>query len=95
MNIHSPKRRSRLTTKCQVTIPQEVRKALGLKALDFVDFEIDGEGTARIVKTDPAIEREEWLRRVKEVREKFKLQDPFAGMDGLEYQRWIRESPEV
>jgi hypothetical protein len=36
------------------------------------------------------------LKRLNEVRAEFKLQDPFAGMDGLEYQRWIRgDGPEV
>jgi AbrB family looped-hinge helix DNA binding protein len=78
-----------------VTIPKEIRDALGLKASDIVEFQLDDEGNARIAKADSAIEREEWLRRVEEVRRKFKMQDPFAGMDGLEYQRWIRESPEV
>ncbi len=95
MNYQSPKRRSRLTSKCQVTIPKEIRDVLGLKALDLVEFEIDDNGNARIVKADAKVQKDEWLQRVKEVREKFKLQDPFAGMDGLEYQRWIRESPEV
>jgi len=38
----------------------------------------------------------DWLKRLNEVRAEFKLQDPFAGMDGLEYQRWIRgDGPEV
>jgi AbrB family looped-hinge helix DNA binding protein len=95
MKHETPKRQSRLTSKCQVTIPKEIRDVLGLKALDMVDFDIDAEGKVRIVKSDIAARRNEWLKRVKEVRQKFKLQDPFAGMDGLEYQRWIRESPEV
>ena len=95
MTFEPSSRRSRLTSKCQVTIPKDVRDALGLKASDVVEFQLDQEGTARIVKADPAVGKEDWLDRVAEVRRKFKLQDPFGGMDGLEYQRWIRESPEV
>ena len=95
MNAPSSPRPSRLTSKCQVTIPKGVREALGVKAQDFVDFAVDCDGTVRLVKSAPSVPREEWLRRVAEVQRKFKLQDPFAGMDGLEYQRWIRESPEV
>jgi len=95
MNDQAHPRPSRLTSKCQVTIPKGVREALGIKALDFVDFAVDADGTVRLVKTELPALKEEWLRRVAEVRKKFKLQDQFAGMDGLEYQRWIRESPEV
>ena len=100
MNYHSPKRRSRLTTKCQVTIPKEVREALGLKALDLVDFEFDDEGNARLLKADDGsqVERKkaEWLNRLGEVRSKFKLKDEVAGMGGLECQRWIGgDGPEV
>lgn len=100
MNYHSPKRRSRLTSKCQVTIPKEVRDALGLKALDLVDFELDEDGNARILKADDRrqidTKKADWLDRLAEVRAKFKLKDEFAGMDGLEYQRWIRgDGPEV
>ncbi len=96
MNAHSPKRRLRLTTKCQVTIPKEVRDALGLKALDLVDFEIDGDGKARIVKADAEADREEWLQRVKEVRRKFKLQDPLKGISNAEWFKAVRgPGPEV
>ncbi|MDX2224068.1 MAG: AbrB/MazE/SpoVT family DNA-binding domain-containing protein [Rhodospirillaceae bacterium] len=33
---------TRLTTKHQTTIPAEVRKTLGLKAGDYVEFAVDG-----------------------------------------------------
>jgi AbrB family looped-hinge helix DNA binding protein len=33
---------TKLTSKCQTTIPAKVRKALNLKAGDLVGFEIDG-----------------------------------------------------
>lgn len=89
------KHENNLTSKGQVTIPKDIRDALGLVAGKPVRFEMDADGNARIVKADARIGRDEWLGRVAEVRQKFKLQDPFGGMDGLEYQRWIRESPEV
>lgn len=89
------KHENNLTSKGQVTIPKDIRDALGLVPGKPVRFEMDADGNARIVKADARAERDDWLRRVKEVRRKFKLQDPFNGMDGLEYQRWIRESPEV
>ena len=65
-----------------------------------MEFELDAEGNARILRADDrtSIENKKagWLIRLKEVRAEFKLQDPFAGMDGLEYQRWIRgDGPEV
>jgi AbrB family looped-hinge helix DNA binding protein len=86
---------SNMTSKGQVTVPKDIRDALGLKPGHRVRFEIDENGDARIVRADALAARDERLNRVREVRKKFKLQDPFAGMDGLEYQRWIRESPEV
>lgn len=88
-----------ITSKGQVTIPKDIRDALGLDVGGRVGFEMDGNGEVRLCKPDDDAESErekqEWLARLKEVQREFKAQDPFRGMDGLEYQRWIRESPEV
>lgn len=43
---------SKLSSKGQVTIPKEVRDALGLAAGDRVGYEIDDEGV-RIVRVEP------------------------------------------
>ncbi|MDQ3446827.1 MAG: AbrB/MazE/SpoVT family DNA-binding domain-containing protein [Pseudomonadota bacterium] len=40
---------STLTTKGQITIPQSVRKALGLQAGDKIDFVQEGPGTYKVV----------------------------------------------
>ena len=94
MNFQSSKRRSRLTSKCQVTIPKDIRDALGLKALDFVDFAIDEDGNARILKADGEARAEQRKNEFREglqaAQHKFGGRDRFMNMDGLEYQRWIR-----
>lgn len=90
------KHESSLTSKGQVTIPKDIRDALGLKPGQKVRFELDAAGNARIVKHDAKAEKEDFLRRLAEVRKEFKGKTDFGGMDGLEYQRWIRgEGPEV
>lgn len=93
------KQESKLTSKGQVTIPKDIRDALGLRPGKPVRFEMDERGHVRLLKPDPQAERdrekEEWLARLRDIQQKFKAQDPFPGMDALEYQRWIRESPEV
>jgi len=91
---------SNMTSKGQVTVPKDIRDALGLAPGQAVEFELDAEGNARILRSDDrtSIEKKkaDWLNRLNEVRAEFKLQDPFDGMDGLEYQRWIRgDGPEV
>jgi AbrB family looped-hinge helix DNA binding protein len=50
MNAHYQRIfRSNMTSKCQVTIPKEIRDALGLKAGDRVAFELTEDGNARIL----------------------------------------------
>jgi AbrB family looped-hinge helix DNA binding protein len=70
-----PERETTLTQKGQVTIPAEVRRALGLKPRDKVTFELEGE-VARIRRAPSRIgrwygavapvERPEDFRRVRE-----------------------------
>jgi antitoxin PrlF len=47
---------SKLTSKAQTTIPQAVRRHLGLKEGDFIGFTIEGE---RVVLTRPAVAAED------------------------------------
>jgi AbrB family looped-hinge helix DNA binding protein len=94
------KHESNMTSKGQVTVPKDIRDALGLTAGNPVRFEIDGDGNARIMKADDAfaVERRKshFLQRLEKARAKFKAMDTMPGMDGLEYQRWMRgDGPEV
>jgi AbrB family looped-hinge helix DNA binding protein len=45
---------TRLTTKHQTTIPVEVRRALGLRAGDQVEFSVEG-GTVMLRKAEPRL----------------------------------------
>lgn len=44
----------RVTTKGQVTIPLEVRRALGIRPGSDVDFELDGSGARLVVDSERA-----------------------------------------
>lgn len=85
---------SKLTTKSQVTVPKDVRTALGVGPGQQVKFDISDDGRVSLRAADDAEEKErrrqDFLSRLVEVRKRFRLQDEFADMDGLEYQRWIR-----
>ena len=90
------KHESNLTSKGQVTIPKDIRDALGLAPGKPVRFEMDADGSARIVKVDAAaqIERRkaDFRNRLREAQAIFKASDtmPDTGMDGITYQRWLR-----
>jgi AbrB family looped-hinge helix DNA binding protein len=91
---------SRLTSKSQVTVPKDVRQALGVEPGGKVRFELGADGRVTLIRVDEDQAFEErkadFLRRLQEVRSKYRLQSEFAEMDGLEYQRWIRgDGPEV
>ncbi len=62
MNYQPRRFRSNMTSKCQVTIPKEIRDSLGLKGGDVVSFTLDNDGNARIAPADA----EEQLARRKE-----------------------------
>jgi AbrB family looped-hinge helix DNA binding protein len=91
---------SRLTSKSQVTVPKDVRDALGVGPGGKVRFDVDKHGRVTLERVDETRlfeqRKVEFLQRLQEVRATYKLRDEFAGMDGLEYQRWIRgDGPEV
>ena len=91
---------SRLTSKSQVTVPKDVREALGVGPGGKVRFEVGADGRVTLARVDEGLTFEarkaDILRRQQEVRAKYKIKDEFVGMDGLEYQRWIRgDGPEV
>jgi antitoxin PrlF len=93
MNYHPPKRRSNLTSKCQVTIPKEIRDALGLSAGDVVEFELDGTGRATIGPVSCEAERAAHSKRIMEgiaeARKLFRSQ----GMSNQEFYDLMRGPP--
>ncbi|HEY6868364.1 MAG TPA: AbrB/MazE/SpoVT family DNA-binding domain-containing protein [Novosphingobium sp.] len=86
----------RLTVKGQVTIPKDIREALGLEAGQRVAFELDGFGHVRISKAtddrDIEARKAEIMQRLRKVQADFKSVAEVTGqdMDGLAYQRWLR-----
>lgn len=86
---------SNLTSKGQVTVPKDIRDALGLVAGQPVRFELDADGNARILKVDTVAEKKrrkaEYLDRLKEAQAIFKANDAFPGMSTDEYMAMIRE----
>ena len=94
MTIQHRTFRSNMTSKCQVTIPKDIRDALGLKAGDRVSFELAEDGTVRIVPIDRDAERaahgERIAKGVAEARRIYKAQGIDLGMNPMEYVDWIR-----
>lgn len=86
---------TRMTVKGQITVPKDVRDALGLKPGQKVRIEVGEDGVVRILGANREQEREAHLARVREVQAAFKAQDPMPNTDPLEYQRWLRDGPEV
>jgi AbrB family looped-hinge helix DNA binding protein len=89
------KHESNLTSKGQVTVPKDIREALGLTPGRPVRFEMDEDGNARILKADPAEElarrKADFRQRLKEAQAIFKANDRFPGMDTDEFMAMIRE----
>jgi AbrB family looped-hinge helix DNA binding protein len=55
----------RVTSKGQVTIPLPVREALGIEAGTEVDFELDGQGGARVLRREAARSAEAAVRAMR------------------------------
>jgi AbrB family looped-hinge helix DNA binding protein len=81
-----------MTSKCQVTVPKEVRDALGLKPHDVVAFSIDKNGNAIIFPADENIQRERRVARilkgVEKARQAFKAESILP--EGLSNQDWFQ-----
>ena len=85
---------NKLTVKGQVTVPKDVRDALGLRPGSRVSFEKNGAGDFVLRKVEPdAIAYEEQyqaaLRAIDEARRKYPM-DTF-GMTTDEYMAMVRE----
>ena len=87
------KHESNLTSKGQVTIPKDIRDALGLVPGRPVRFEMDADGTARIVPAARAADaREQEFRvRLREAQAIFKAADTMPGITTDEFMALIRE----
>jgi AbrB family looped-hinge helix DNA binding protein len=89
------KHENNLTSKGQVTIPKDIRDALGLLPGKPVRFEMDADGNARIVKADAAAENErrkaDFRNRLKKAQAIFKASDTMPGITVDEYMALIRE----
>jgi AbrB family looped-hinge helix DNA binding protein len=97
MNVHRRIFRSNMTSKCQVTIPKEIREALGLKAGDRVGFELTEDGHATIVPADReealAARKARIMEGVREARQIYKAQGVSLGMSNAEFFDMMRGPP--
>jgi AbrB family looped-hinge helix DNA binding protein len=86
-----------MTSKCQVTIPKEIRDELGLKGGDRVRFELTPDGNARIVPADKveseADRLEKVMQGVLEARAIYKAQGVDLGMSNDEFFDLMRGPP--
>ncbi len=88
------KHESNMTSKGQVTVPKDIRIALGLEPGRPVRFELDEDGGARIVRVptdDITIKRAMLRERVLAAQAIFKANDAFPGMSTDDYMALIRE----
>lgn len=86
---------SNMTSKGQVTVPKDIRDALGLAPGQPVHFEMDAQGNVRILKADPDAEKArrsaEFRERLKRAQEIFRKSDTMPGISTDEFMDLIRE----
>lgn len=92
MNYQIRRFQSNMTSKCQVTIPREIRDALGLRGGDVVSFTLDDDGNARIVPADAdeqlARRKERLVQALAEARLAFKAENTLP--DGMTADEWYQ-----
>ena len=83
-----------MTVNGQVTVPKDIRNALGLQPAQPVKFELEANGNARILKANTVAETERrkagFRDRLKEAQAIFKANDAFPGMTTDEYMEMVR-----
>jgi bifunctional DNA-binding transcriptional regulator/antitoxin component of YhaV-PrlF toxin-antitoxin module len=86
------KHESNMTSKGQVTVPKDIRDALGMITGNPVRFEMDGD-CARIykVETKKNFDKADFLRRLEKARALFRKFDTMPGVSTDEYMAMIRE----
>jgi AbrB family looped-hinge helix DNA binding protein len=86
---------SSMTSKGQVTVPKDIRDALGLTKGCEVGFEIDENGNARILKADKEANargrKAAFLERLGKASVIFKANDRFPGMSTDDFMSMVRE----
>lgn len=82
----------RLTVKSQVTIPKDVRAALGVRPGDLVRFERAPDGRIMLAKGDePAVETIDQRRqRIRAAINSARGSIDLGGMSTDNYMRWLR-----
>lgn len=87
------KHENNLTSKGQVTVPKDIRDALGLVPGRPVRFEMSRDGSARIVSAAKAeaSRKDQFRVRLREAQAIFKANDAFPGMTTDDYMALIRE----
>ena len=84
-----------ITIKGQVTVPADMRRALGLAPGQTVQWEFDDAGGIRLTKADEAVNkaqrRAEFFERLKKAQDIFRRTDTMPGISTDDYMALIRE----